>query len=245
MPQKNVSHLLATDLDGTFVGEAEELQSLLEHFERLDETVTLVYVTGRHLESALGLIEQENLPFPEVLITDVGASIHDFSEPDVSLRWKNKLGDDWNPEDIRRAARNIKGLQEQELPVSCRVSFYAEDEASVNELEQTLRSKGIPHHLIYSSARDVDVLPLGAGKGNALSFLIEQKDWTDADILIAGDSGNDLDMLSLPYPAVIVGNCQEELKSVQGDLIYRAKRRCAGGILEGWKHYFSKSLSPM
>jgi sucrose-6F-phosphate phosphohydrolase len=245
MPQKNVSHLLATDLDGTFVGEAEELRNLLDHFEGLAETVTLVYVTGRHLESALELIDQESLPFPEVLISDVGAAIHDFSDPDVSLSWKNKLGGDWNPDDIRRAARSISGLKEQELPVSCRVSFYAESEAAVNELERTLRSEGIPHHLIFSSGRDVDVLPPEAGKGNALSFLIQEKNWLHASILIAGDSGNDLDMLSLPYPAVIVGNCQEELKSVQGDLIYRAKGRCAGGILEGWKHYFSESLSPM
>ncbi|MFC7371148.1 HAD-IIB family hydrolase [Fictibacillus iocasae] len=241
MPQKSVSHLLATDLDGTFVGEGEELRKLLLHFESLEENVTLVYVTGRHLQSAKQLIDEEGLPFPEVLITDVGSALHDFSDSEIGNEWKAKIEEGWEPERVRAAARQIEGLREQELPVSCRVSFFAEDHTCAEELEKALRSSRIPHQFVYSSGRDVDILPLQAGKGKALSYLIQKKKWQDANVLIAGDSGNDLDMLLLPYPAVIVGNCQEELKNVSGDLIYRAKGHCAAGILEGWKHYFSRT----
>lgn len=66
-------YVLATDLDGTFVGDADAFQELCRFFDSLPYTVDFVYLTGRHVDSALSLIHQEGLPFPQVLVTDVGA----------------------------------------------------------------------------------------------------------------------------------------------------------------------------
>ena len=73
---ENKKYLLATDLDGTFVGDQEALEKLLRFFDDSPDEVALVYVTGRHLSSARSLIAKEGLPTPDMLITDVGTSIY-------------------------------------------------------------------------------------------------------------------------------------------------------------------------
>ena len=50
------THLLATDLDGTLVGDKSSLQALLDFYGSQTYEVSLVYITGRHYQSALSLI---------------------------------------------------------------------------------------------------------------------------------------------------------------------------------------------
>jgi len=97
---------------------------------------------------------------------------------------------------------------------------------------------------VYSTGRDLDVLPASGGKGAALQYIIDRDRLHEANILVAGDSGNDRDMLTLGYPAVVVGNGHADL----GDLdtshtIYRAQAHCAGGILEAWEHFYPKHVA--
>ena len=56
--------------------------------------------------------------------------------------------------------------------------------------------------------------------------------------LVAGDSGNDLEMLVGDTMAVVVGNHKPELEELRGrDRVYFASAPFAGGILEGIEHY--------
>ncbi|SEJ86812.1 sucrose-phosphate synthase [Bhargavaea ginsengi] len=235
---QKIRYLLATDLDGTFVGDAAGLRELLEHYDSLPERVALAYVTGRHRASAMGLIGEEGLPVPDILITDVGTSV--FAGPDLSEdpEWKRRMMENWEPEAVRRAAEEIHGLRQQDLPDTRRVSFFSEGGRPAEKLGMALAERGIPHTFIFSSGRDVDILPEGGGKGEALRHVIGKFADEDARILVAGDSGNDLDMLMLGYPAVMVSNAQPELLEAKGnDALFRATRPCAGGILEAWMHF--------
>ncbi|MDN4525229.1 HAD-IIB family hydrolase [Fictibacillus fluitans] len=241
MKQKNVTHLLATDLDGTLVGEQELTSALFKYYGERTYGVELVYVTGRHHDSTMELIKVENLPMPSILISDVGTEMYDFDDPELHERWKKTLEEQWRPEEISRIADQCSGLTPQSIPSSHRLSYFAEDEAAFEEVKQKLEENGVPHKLIFSSGRDVDILPPNAGKGEALSFLLHEKGWENANILIAGDSGNDRDMITMDYPAVVVGNCQDELKMLpEHPLIFRAENHCAGGIREAWEHFFEK-----
>lgn len=232
------THLLATDLDGTLVGDRTGLDQLLGFYESRDYDVTLLYITGRHYRSALSLIEEENLPVPELLVTDVGTEIRFGPAMEKDREWEQKLLQHWQPEAIDRLAASIKGLQKQELPVTNRCSYYAEDISLVEAFEQQLLSAGIPHKLIYSGGRDLDILPADSGKGAALQYIIEKFNASDAKILVAGDSGNDLEMLTLGFPSVIVGNAQPELlECPDSPMIFRASKACAGGIHEAWTHF--------
>lgn len=231
-------YVLATDLDGTFVGDADAFQELCRFFDSLPYTVDFVYLTGRHVDSALSLIHQEGLPFPQVLVTDVGACIYTGRALLPDKKWQRMIAKDWNPQRIEEVARNIPGVSLQSIPNDRRVSFHVNDRKQAHSLKLALQASGLSYNFVFSSGRDVDILPEGAGKGKALQYIIEEYGNDQANILVAGDSGNDLDMLTLGYPAVIVGNAQNELRHVKGKNIYHAKKAYAAGIQEAWKYYY-------
>ncbi len=234
----NTTHLLATDLDGTFVGDRKGLDELLGFYASREYSVSLVYITGRHYQSALSLIKEENLPKPDVLITDVGTEIRSGDILEKDLEWEKRMLGHWQPEAIDKAAASFDGLQKQVLPVTNRCSYYAKDFNIVEMFEQQLISAGIPHKLIYSGGRDLDILPADSGKGAALEYILDKFDARQAKILVAGDSGNDKEMLTLGFPSVIVGNAQPELlNSTEDPMIFRASKVCAGGIQEAWNHF--------
>lgn len=237
---KNKKYLLATDLDGTFVGDEEALERLLRFFDSSPDEVALVYVTGRHLSSAQSLLKAEGLPTPDLLITDVGASIYHSVELVEDLYWKECMQKDWQADKIVEIAANFPMLSRQELPDDRRISFTVEESLeAVNEFKKALVDASIAHTFIFSSNRDIDVLPLGAGKGNALEYALDRYAMKGVQLLIAGDSGNDRDMLSLGHPSVIVGNAQPELLEMEPcETLFRANKNCAGGIHEAWLHFY-------
>nr|WP_269135812.1 HAD-IIB family hydrolase [Sporosarcina cyprini] len=232
--------MLATDLDGTLVGNEEGLADLLAYYEGAPYEVALVYVTGRHLDSARSLIKEVSLPNPDLLITDVGTTI--YHQDGEDFRWKQKMNEHWLPDRIAEIGADFPGLKRQQLPNNRRVSFTVHDNScEVEKFRERLEQEGVPHTFIFSSNRDIDVLPPTAGKGMALEHVIEHYAAPDVQLLIAGDSGNDIDMLSLGHPAVIVGNAQPELLDMDDHPnLFRAKMHCAAGIHEAWLHFYNK-----
>ena len=232
------THLLATDLDGTLVGDRKGLDSLLQFYDVQDYDVSLIYITGRHFQSAMSLIEEEKLPIPDVLITDVGTEIHIGPHLEKDLNWEKRMLHQWQPETINTLGASIEGLTKQDLPVTNRCSFFADNSNTVQAFEQLLGSAAIPHKLIFSGGRDLDILPADSGKGAALQYILDKFSAHDAKMLVAGDSGNDKEMLTLGLPSVIVGNAQPELlESPENPMIFRASKVCAGGIQEAWNHF--------
>ncbi|MFC5603701.1 HAD-IIB family hydrolase [Sporosarcina koreensis] len=236
---ENKKYLLATDLDGTFVGDKEALGRLLQFFDGSPDEVALIYVTGRHLSSARSLMAEEGLPMPDLLITDVGTAIY-RGDLEEDLDWKDRMQEDWQPRMIAESAAFFPALKRQELPDERRVSFTVSDDiGAVHEFKKALEDQAIAHSFIFSSSRDIDVLPSSAGKGNALEYALGRYARDGVKILIAGDSGNDRDMLSLSHPSVIVGNAQPELLEMDPcENLFLANENCAGGIHEAWLHFY-------
>lgn len=237
---KRKPYMLATDLDGTLVGDKEGLHSLLRYYEDSHYDVALVYITGRHLVSALSLIRAEGLPMPDVLISDVGTVIYTTEWLVEDKEWTKKMQMDWQPELVVELGSSIPALTMQPLPDNRRISFTIQsDEAVVSLLEKALIEDNVSHKLIFSSNRDVDILPANSGKGQALAYVMDKYACPDVNVLVAGDSGNDVEMLSLGHPSVIVGNAQAELASMEPHpRLYRATKDCAGGIQEAWIHFY-------
>lgn len=235
-----ITQMLATDLDGTLVGDEKQLKDLLTYYEGLQKKVTLVYVTGRHRQSALELINEANIPMPSILISDVGTGIYIGNDLKPDEEWNLLMKKNWNPEAIKKIASHYPTIVPQKLPDESRISYTAqEDEGSVEKLKQELQQANIPHKFIFSSGRDIDILPEASGKGSALTYVIEKYVEDQASILIAGDSGNDEEMISLGYPSVIVANAQPELIAIQDHpQLFRATKNCAGGIHEAWLHFY-------
>ncbi len=104
-----VTHLLATDLDGTLVGDRAGLKELLDFYEQQPYEVGLIYITGRHLASARQLIADEGLPIPKALVTDVGTEIYMGTGFLKDEHWEAHLMDDWAPEQVEALAKTIDG----------------------------------------------------------------------------------------------------------------------------------------
>ena len=238
---KQKAYLLATDLDHTFVGDPLALENLLDFFKDRQFDPALVYVTGRHLDSALSLMEQESLPKPDILVTDVGTAIYHAPDWTEDRAWRESVDETWLPDKILSALKDVPSIVLQDLPHQKRISYTVQlnQPHIVDTISERLDAQHIPYHLVYSSGRDLEILPERSGKGKAVQYILDQYAKEDVGVLLAGDSGNDAEMLLLDYPAVMVGNAQEELKQLlPHPLLYRAEGHYAGGIQEAWNHFY-------
>ena len=233
--------LLATDLDGTLVGRPEALSRLVGLLSARPGDWKLAYVTGRSLASARALAAAERLPMPDVWVTEVGSLITD-ADGTEDAAWCRRIGADWNRLQVARLANGFAELEPQPSTGQgpFKVSYYLKPEhaeAVLPALAARLRGAGFKARLVYSSERDLDILPERAGKGEAVRYVAERLGVPLTRVLTCGDSGNDHDMLGLGCPAVAVGNAQPELLGRLPETVYKARGHCAEGILEAIEHY--------
>lgn len=98
--------------------------------------------------------------------------------------------------------------------------------------------------------RFLDLVPIRAGKLQALEYVRKEHGFSHAATIACGDSGNDILMLSGLNLAIVVGNAQPDLvkwleQHVQTDesplqgkqRLLKASKHEAYGILEGLKYF--------
>ena len=108
----------------------------------------------------------------------------------------------------------------------------------LEQLYQYLHQQNLHAKLIYSHETFLDVLPTRASKGLAVRYLAYKWGLSLQNFLIAGDSGNDEEMLVGDTLGVVVGNHSPELEPLRGlEQMYFASNTYARGILEGLEHY--------
>ena len=266
--------LVCTDLDRTLLpnGEAPESPGVRERFAALAARpeVVLAYVTGRHRTLVEAAIDTYSLPRPRFVAADVGTTIYEIEGERWRIleSWETQLGGRWGVA-ARAAAPALLAsepglsLQEAERQARFKLSFYApllvNADSFLGALHERLVGAGQNLELVYSVDEDagvglLDLLPRGVGKRAAIEHLLEQPEFSLERTLFAGDSGNDLDVLASPIPAVLVANASPEVRSqaqegarARGNedrlLIARGGEfgtngNYSSGILEGIVHYW-------
>lgn len=267
--------LLCSDLDRTILPNGAQPESprarpLLHELANRPE-VTLAYVSGRHLALLREAIESYSIPVPDFAIGDVGTTIYEVHEAHDWHPWNDwseEIASDWNGashEDLARLFADIDRLriQEEEKQNTFKLSYYTpediEREALLNEMEARLQRQGVRASLIWSvdEAAHVgllDVLPASATKLHAVRFLMQRNGFAETDTVFAGDSGNDLPVLTSGLPAVLVRNAHPQVRkealatlAEQGlsDSLYVATGGWLGmngnysaGVLEGVAHHY-------
>ncbi|QMV65103.1 glucosylglycerol-phosphate synthase [Pseudomonas berkeleyensis] len=230
--------LLATDLDGTFLaGDPEDRLSLYQTIAAHPE-IKLAYVTGRSLEAVLPLLADPTLPQPDYIIADVGATlVHgDSLQPIQPLQ--SVVDARWPGESQVASAIEPFGLERQDVPQARRCSYFCTPEQAANPALREIADE-LGCDLLYSAELYLDFLPKGVNKGSSLQALA---DWLDLDhdqVLAAGDTLNDLSMLSASFHGVCVGQSETALLEAtrSHSRTLHANRPGCGGILEAFAHF--------
>lgn len=274
--------LICTDLDRTLIpnGPQSESTGAREHFAMLaaHPGIMLAYVSGRHRALVERAINHYRLPVPDFVVGDVGTTIyhvgqqHDWVHQQV---WEDEIAQDWSGAshaELKSLLRDLPALRVQEpakqnvYKLSYYVPLHTRRDTLTADIEQRLGARGIKARLIWSVDEPegiglLDILPARASKLHAVQALMNMHGFSEADTVFCGDSGNDLEVLVSPVPAVLVANSQADVKALARRLaseggqeaqLYIANGGFMGmngnysaGILEGIAHYHPDSVAWM
>jgi mannosylfructose-6-phosphate phosphatase len=237
--------LFSSDLDGTLVGSREAEARFADAWDRLDPATRpiLVYNSGRLIEDMQEFLPQTALPTADILIGGVGTMLMNIKEVHEGALYTASLGQPFDNNSIRSILEKMGAtLQPDQFQHSHKSSWYLHDasEKVIARIEQDVQQAGHDVRVVYSSARDLDILPAGIDKGAALSWLCGRMDIGLEEVVVAGDTGNDSSMFLLDnVRGIVVGNALPELQALASKRsnIYVAQQHIADGVLEGFRHW--------
>lgn len=237
-----VDRILITDVDNTLTGDDEAVAKLLRELKQAGAFTGFGIATGRAKVSALEKLEELGAPPPDILITSNGASIRYGSNLTEDVAWKRHINYRWEPDAVREVMDGIEGifLQDKSDQHRFKISYTmdARKAPSVRRIRGLLREAGLRVKLTCSLEMYLDLMPIRASCGLAIRYLAFKWGISFDHLLVAGDSGNDEDMLRGETLGVVVGNHSPELNKLRGrPRIYFAEGNHANGILEGIAHY--------
>ena len=235
-PERSTHRLvLATDLDGTFLGgsEAQRL-GLYRWLEANRDRVTLIFVTGRDLPFILALVADGTVPRPDYVIGDVGTTIAGGGRIEPIPTLEAHIAAAWNDAGARvqHMLADEPGLRLQDTPFRYRVSYFYDPAVLAVDAMARVRAAGFD--CIVSADTYFDVLPRGISKGPTLLRLIEHLELPAADVLVAGDTLNDLSLFETGLDGVAVGNLEDALRERVAPLanVYISPQPGAAGIFD-------------
>ncbi|MGD8439021.1 MAG: HAD-IIB family hydrolase [Holophagae bacterium] len=236
-------HLVVCDIDNTLTGDREALGRFTDWLTEHRDDVAFGVATGRVLKSTLKALDEWDIPRPDVLITGVGSEVsYGRSEPVEDTGWRRLIDHKWDRDRIKAAMTGVPGLRLQPKADqrAFKLSYYIDPDKAppIAELRRRLKEAGLRANVIYSHEAYLDLLPARASKGAAIRYLAHRWGLPIEHLLVAGDSGNDAEMLTVGAAGVVVGNHSPELEQLRGrERVYFADADHAAGILEGIEHF--------
>lgn len=242
--------LIVSDLDNTWIGDDSATIALGQSLRSYRDRFYLIYATGRSFASVARLMRnfwlqtQETFLEPDYLITGVGSEIYHRGILDYS--WASHISQGWDRNAIVQLTQKFPQLlpQTDAEQNPWKVSFCLHPNTKpiiLDTVEQKISQMGIQAKIIFSSGRDVDILPQAADKGLATMYLREKLQVPLERTLVCGDSGNDLGLYQWGSLGVIVNNAQPELVQWHSQFgtanHYFAKSPYAWGILEALNYF--------
>ena len=239
----DMEKLIVSDIDHTLLGDDNELIEFTALLKNLHTKIGFAVATGRTVKSAFDVLKENNVPLPDVIISSVGSEIYYNYKGELiySNGWDSHISYMWKRDRIVELLKGFDFLkyQEEETQRKFKVSYYMEEnDENLEKIREKLIKNKIKFNIIFSHGQFLDILPYRASKGKAIRYLSYRWNIPYENILVAGDSGNDEEMLKGELLGVVVANYSHELDSLRGSKrIYFAKRSYAGGIMDGIEYY--------
>jgi len=244
-PMAQHKRAIFTAIDQNLIGDVEALAKFCALIKEHRSTTTFGIATARRLDSALSVLKEYEIPMPDILITSLGTEIYYAPKLTLSTNWKNHIDHNWSKKRILRLMEEFPALKLQEAieQSDLKISFYYNPEdpemPTLDEILSKLRSDEQTANVICSFGKFLDIVPGRASKGLALRYVATMWDIPFENVLVAGGSGADEDMMRGNTLAVVVANRRKEELSDLMDLdrIYFAKKPYASGIIDAIDHY--------
>lgn len=232
-----------SDLDQNLLGNPDHLPEFVEVLREHRKSTTFGIATGRRLDTALKALRQYNIPEPDALITSCGTAIHYNPDLIEDTWWPQHIDRRWTPPEVRRVLSDLPGLElqpkEQQSRFKISYFYHSGVAPTVEEINSLLHQEDLAVKVILSFGQYLDIVPIRASKGLALRYVADRLGIPLEQILVAGGSGADEDMMRGNTLAVVVANRHHEELShlIDADQIYYAKQTHALGILEAIEHF--------
>ncbi|MDH3639828.1 MAG: HAD-IIB family hydrolase [Gammaproteobacteria bacterium] len=274
--------LICTDLDRTLIPNGPQTESpdarkrfaaLVSHPE-----ITLGYVSGRHRALVESAIADYELPLPDFVVGDVGTTIYHVGPKrdwERQRGWEYEIAQDWAGKtraDLEALLQDLPDLrlQENTKQNDYKLSYYALLDCDRDALSALVRhrldSVAVKARLVWSvdelkGVGLLDLLPQRASKYHAVEALMNIHAFDYDNTVFCGDSGNDIEVLASPIPAVLVANSLPDVRKLarrladssgNGARLYIARGdfmsmngNYSAGILEGIAHYHPRTMEWM
>ncbi len=239
----NCKKLIIVDIDGTLLGNKESAERFRNMLTESANEMVFGVATGRTIDSARQILEENNFILPDLIISSVGAEIY-YKKNDEYLKstgWETHISKKWERERISDLLGGLGflELQESETQRKHKISYIMNaDISKLDEIKNIFSKNKLRANIILSHDFYLDILPKRANKGRAIRYISYRWNIPYENIIVAGDSGNDEDMFMGGMKSIIVANHAEELNKFKGKRnIYFSPISYAGGIIDGIRYY--------
>lgn len=234
--------VLATDLDGTFVGGSEQQRAELYAWLREHrDDVVLMFVSGRGQDHMRELAQDLDVE-PDVFIGDVGTSVEPGARGSREAlepvwQWLRGTWPTHAPRRIEAVMSRHPRLRAQPVAGGRRMSYFYDDEPAALRAAGELRTLGFD--VLLSDNQYFDVLPRGVQKGPTLLRTLRALGLSPQRTLVAGDTLNDLSMFRTGLGGVAVGNREPALdRALRGSAnVHLSLLPGAAGVLQALQRF--------
>ncbi len=227
--------LLVSDIDDTLTGDDAALAKLADAIQRAGDGLIFAVNSSRPAVSVAETLNDVFPPglIPDAVITALGTEISVTGKPLAS--WRSRF-DGWPHQTVFDLLGSLGHTPHDSIFQTPRKVSFAVPQDARADARRALES--IDCRIIASGTDDFDVVPKDAGKDTATLALADHFNIPLTQLIVAGDSGNDLAMFRAAQNRIAVGNARSELTDALAPAtFYHASRSHAAGVHEGLIHF--------